>query len=160
MNAFATSVMSSKKWDQEGEPIRERLFESCDMERALVVDDEAAIVKLFGKIIAMEIPGLKVDLASNGLEAVDSFRSRHQAVLLMDVNMPVMDGQAAIHEIEKMCKEKQWNMPAVVFCTGYAPPDLVKEVVGGGSRHGLLLKPPSYEAVVAAVRQRLYQAVA
>lgn len=133
---------------------------ACDRDRALVVDDEKAIVKLFGSIINMEIPGLAVDVASNGLEALDSFSSRHQGLLIMDIHMPVMDGEAAFREIERVCREKNWIMPSIVFCTGYAPPALVKEVVSSGAGHGLLRKPAGYKDIVDAVRARLNRGVA
>ena len=47
--------------------------------------------------------GYQVDLAENGKLAVDAFKSKHYDLILMDVQMPVMDGcQAtkAIREIE------------------------------------------------------------
>lgn len=157
MNALESNIADVTGLNETKSPVGSNVFVACDMKRALVVDDETAVVKVFGRIISTEIPGLKVDLASNGLEAVSSFSEKHQAVLVMDINMPVMDGQAAFKEIEKLCVERNWIMPSVVFCTGYAPPDLVKKVVAAGSRHCLLLKPMRYEEIVDAVRRHLEQ---
>lgn len=133
---------------------------ACDDSRTLVVDDEAAIVSLYRRIITTVIPDMNVDTASNGKEAVDSFIEKHQSVLLMDIHMPVMDGQMAFREIEKVCRERNWIMPSVVFCTGYAPPSLVKEVVSNDSRHRLLLKPPSFDEIIGAVSQSRRKQVA
>ena len=69
--------------------------------------------------------------------------------------MPVMDGQSAFLEIEKRCCDNGWEMPRVVFCTGYAPPETVREIVAGSSLHALLCKPVSNEDLVDTVRARL-----
>jgi CheY-like chemotaxis protein len=69
--------------------------------------------------------------------------------------MPVMDGQFAFGEISKLCADKGWEMPAVVFCTGFAPPDSVMGAVDASDHHGLLLKPVTGEVLVQAVRSRL-----
>ena len=158
MKSCKIDSVGCQELEQVGDVVVSAASIACDGERTLVVDDEAAILRLFRTVFKLEIPGVIVDVALNGLQAVDSFVKNHQAVLVMDINMPVMDGQAAFHEIEKLCRERNWNMPAVVFCTGYAPPDLMKEV--GGSRHCVLLKPSNYMAVADAVRLRLNQAVA
>lgn len=127
----------------------------CDKGRILIVDDEEIILRLFQMILSSALPDLKIDLASNGAEAVKAFSAGHHAVLIMDLHMPVMDGQTAFAKIEHVCKKKKWEMSSVVFCTGFAPPDLVKDVVAKSSTHCLLLKPVSNEALVEAVRSRL-----
>ena len=120
-----------------------------------MVDDEESIRALFQVILAEELPGRRVDLAVNGQEALDSFRALHHAVLLMDLHMPVMDGHRAFCEIENLCRKGNWEMPAFVFCTGYAPPDELVNAIGGSSRHCLLFKPVSTDTLVGAVRAGL-----
>ena len=127
----------------------------CDRTRILLVDDEETIRKLFRLILGPRLPGCSIDLASNGAEALQRFSDGHHAVLLMDLHMPVMDGQAAFGEIRKLCDLRGWEMPAVVFCTGFAPPDAVIGVVTANSQHGLLLKPVSGDALFHAVQSRL-----
>lgn len=46
-----------------------------------------------------------VDIANNGLEAVNKFREKNYDVILMDIMMPVMDGLEATSEIRKYEKE-------------------------------------------------------
>jgi PAS domain S-box-containing protein len=45
--------------------------------------------------------GCKVDLASNGLEAIEKIRSYKYDVVFMDIQMPVMDGLTAVRELRK-----------------------------------------------------------
>jgi CheY-like chemotaxis protein len=119
------------------------------------VDDEPEIRSLFEMILKEDLPGCRVDMAKDGAEAVDRFKKEHHSVLLMDLHMPVLDGQGAFTAIEKACRDGNWQMPSVVFCTGFAPPDTVQQIVSSDSPHCLLSKPVSAECLVDAVRCRL-----
>ena len=123
--------------------------------RILVVDDEPSIVNLFKLILENYIHGVPVDKASNGAEALEMFTAQRYDVIVMDLHMPIMDGQTAFLEIETICAKQGWRMPSVVFCTGYAPRDAVKKAVSEGVRHTLLNKPVRSEVLVKAVQTRL-----
>jgi CheY-like chemotaxis protein len=127
----------------------------CDRARILIVDDESSIVKLFKMLLEFDLPGRRIDTASNGVEALEKFSAGHHRVLIMDLHMPVMDGLHAFLNIQNACRERRWEMPAVVFCTGYAPPDSVLKAVAEGSVHCLLQKPVTSEALVKTVVSRL-----
>jgi len=124
--------------------------------RVLVCDDERVIVGLFHLMIDSAIEGVEVDEAANGLEAVELFEAKRHAVIIMDLHMPVMDGQTAFRAIEKLCAERGWPMPVVIFCTGYAPPDGVRRVIDADGRHELLLKPVTGAQLVGAVKTGLH----
>lgn len=127
----------------------------CNRGYMMIVDDERSILRLFQMILASALPDVKIDLASNGEEAIASFKKEHHGVFVMDLKMPVMDGQMAFTQIQNFCKEKNWEMPSVVFCTGFPPPDFVTNIVSKDSTHSLLLKPVSGETLVGAVKERL-----
>jgi len=130
-------------------------LEAGEQPRILVVDDEPSIVNLFKLILENYIQGVPVDKASNGAEALEMFNTRRYDVIVMDLHMPIMDGQTAFLEIENTCKKRGWRMPSVVFCTGYAPRDAVKKAISEGDRHTLLNKPVRSEILVKAVQTRL-----
>ena len=127
----------------------------CTRNRILLVDDEDSIRRLFRVILSTGLPGCNVDLASNGMEALQSFSQDHHSLVLMDLHMPVMDGQVAFNEITKLCVTRDWEVPSIVFCTGFAPPDSVIDVVQSNRSHGLLLKPVSTDVLIETVRNRL-----
>lgn len=123
--------------------------------RVLVVDDEEGIRGLFQMIIAHDLPQVRLDLASNGAEALGRFQEGPYDVLIMDLHMPVMDGLTAFGKIQQYCQESAVRMPAVIFCTGFAPPRGVRDIVNSSAQHSLLAKPVKSEVLVSAIRGRL-----
>lgn len=66
---------------------------------ALVVEDNA--VNLMVAVGILEKLGWRVETAGNGLEALEAYEKRHFDVILMDCQMPKMDGLEATIEIRK-----------------------------------------------------------
>ena len=65
--------------------------------KVLVTEDNIINQKLIKRIL--EEHGITVDLANNGLESFEKRRSNNYDLLFMDIQMPVMDGIEATHEI-------------------------------------------------------------
>jgi CheY-like chemotaxis protein len=127
----------------------------CTPNRILLVDDEESLTNLFEMILSMEIPECEIDKASHGVEALEQFSLGHHVVIVMDLHMPIMDGQTAFEELKKMCDLRNWEMPSVVFCTGYAPPDALKAVFVDSQEHCVLSKPISGDTLAEAVKIRM-----
>jgi CheY-like chemotaxis protein len=66
-------------------------------EKVLVVDDEMAILRAMPDLI--ESLGYQAAIASNGKEAIKKYKAWQPDVVLMDINMPEMDGIACIEKI-------------------------------------------------------------
>ena len=131
------------------------MAEQCDRNRLLIVDDDANVRRLFSHIIKTGFPEMAIDTAINLAEAVDAIAAGHHAVIVMDLSMPVMSGLEAFEEVQALCKERDWEMCAVVFCTAFAEPVGLDTLVGEGSRHGLLRKPAKVKELRDAISQRL-----
>ncbi|MEI6972226.1 MAG: response regulator [bacterium] len=127
----------------------------CDKNRILVVDDEKVILDLFWRLLSLRLPKCRIDIAVNGAEAVEQFRAAHHSVIMMDLRMPVMDGQQAFLEIQSLCREENVEMPSVVFCTGYDPPGMIQRLVAGNTKHCILHKPVPDNILLETLTMRL-----
>jgi CheY-like chemotaxis protein len=96
----------------------------------LVVDDVAAIVKLTS--LSLRKQGYRVTTAENGLEAVNRFKATHSKmntdnglnghynVILMDFQMPVMDGLEAMQEIRRFEDQQEISTSNRVIIIGFS----------------------------------------
>lgn len=127
----------------------------CEKNRLLIVDDEVSIVRLFKIILSSALPDITIDTAHNGQEAVELFEKLRPGTLLMDLHMPVMDGRKAFETIQALCENNDWAMPSIIFCTGYAPPNWVHNVIRTHKKHQLLTKPVTSPVLIEAVKSRM-----
>ena len=82
------------------------------MTSCLVVDD-SQVVRSVARRILRDLD-IKVTEAENGQEALESCRSSLPDLVLLDWNMPVMDGMAFLRELRGAYGRER---PVVVFCT-------------------------------------------
>ena len=68
-----------------------------DGQLVLVVDDEPEILNAMNELL--EYLGYKPEFASSGTEGLDKYKECKPDAVLMDINMPEMDGIACIEEI-------------------------------------------------------------
>lgn len=136
-------------------PFRGRDLKPRDVSKLLIVDDEPSVRSVFRRTLGREFPGLEITEAENGAIACDLFSSNHYGIILMDVVMPVMDGQQAFKTILKHCRDEQWEMPSVIFCTGYDPSNTIRKVVAEDSIHCMLQKPVTPKILIEAIETRL-----
>jgi two-component system sensor histidine kinase/response regulator len=93
----------------------------------------------------------RIDIAENGEIAVDKFTSGKYDLVLMDMQMPVMDGYTATREIRKWeAKEKAEPTP-IVALTAYATKDEEQKSLDAGC-NAHLTKPIKKVKLLEALR--------
>ena len=98
MLAFGKEVLETSRKARTTAQKTDALQNILGAEILLVEDNE--INQQVAKEI-LEGAGLRVTLANNGQEAVDAVQNSHYDVVLMDVQMPVMDGYTATRKIRE-----------------------------------------------------------
>jgi CheY-like chemotaxis protein len=112
----------------------------------LVVDDEPAIRKLAE--IALTEHGYRVRLAPNGKEAIQRLKEAPPDVILLDLNMPVMDGWEFRAEQKRLADARLIEIP-VLLLTGA---DNATHHAARLDAVGVLKKPFDLGALLHAVR--------
>lgn len=108
----------------------------------LVADDHK-----LNRVVASEMIkkwGGAVTLASNGLEAVEICKTEKFDVILMDIQMPEMDGFEATGAIQEMLGE---SCPPIVAVTASATEQNRKDILAAGMREHLV-KPFKKESLI------------
>ena len=114
--------------------------------RIMTVDDHPLLRKGIAALVNGE-PDLKlVAEASNGNEAIDSFRSHRPDVTLMDLQMPEVDGIDAIDRIRKEFPEAR-----IIVLTTYSGDTQVLRALKAGAR-GYILKGHVHKELLDAIR--------
>ena len=99
-----------------------------DFRTCLIVDDSRIIRKVARRIV--EGLGYEVDEAADGSEALAYCTGAMPDVLLVDWNMPVMDGITFLRRLRAMSGGKQ---PKVLFCTIETRPERIAEALAAGA---------------------------
>ena len=86
----------------------------------LLVEDNLLNQKFAMAVLKMK--GYTCDLAENGKIAVDLFEKNEYEAVLMDIQMPIMNGIEATIEIRKMEKANSWQRIKIIAVTAFAMP--------------------------------------
>ena len=115
--------------------------------RILVVDDDMINIMVHSQYLKKF--NLKYDSAFNGKEAINkilenSLNRCYYNIILMDCNMPVMDGFQAAEEIQQLVKQKQIPHLEIIAVTANASIKAIDHCKNSGMNH-FLEKPVSID---------------
>lgn len=112
-----------------------------------IADDHQILIDGIIAVLNLEDDIEVVGFSLNGAQAVKWFKKNKADILILDINMPEMDGIEVLHELNKMKKN-----PGVIILSSYDDIKLVKEVLQIGAR-GFVPKKSAGEHIVNAVRK-------
>jgi pilus assembly protein CpaE len=118
--------------------------------KVLIVDDIPSTLDNLQKLLSFEPDIQVVATAVNGKEGVEQAKKLAPDIVLMDVNMPIMDG---IQATETLAQE----VPAspVIIMSVQGERDYLRRAMQSGARE-FLIKPFSGDELIASIR-RVYQ---
>jgi FOG: CheY-like receiver len=110
---------------EELEKPHEEMAKQLDGVPILVVEDNPFNIMVARSLL--EQSGAQVDIAGNGVEALEKVAPGKYQLILMDLNMPVMDGFEATRELRKRGEK----LP-IIALTASLPAEVEKEVKDAG----------------------------
>jgi DNA-binding NarL/FixJ family response regulator len=114
--------------------------------RILVVDDHPVVRQGVAGLVGGQPDMSIVGQASNGREAIQQFRAHHPDVVLMDLQMPEMNGLDALMAIRDEAPEAR-----IIMLTTYAGDAQVLRAIKAGAR-GYLLKSALHRELLETIR--------
>ena len=107
-------------------------------------------------IALLEGTNIKIDTAENGLEAVQKFKENpdRYAAIIMDIQMPVMNGYEATKTIRSLDMDKAKNIPIIALTADAFKEDVDRCIACGMNNH--LKKPIEMEKVIEMLSRYSY----
>ena len=118
------------------------------MKTCLVVDDSKIVRKVVRKIV--ENLGFNVLEAEHGQEALDQTRANAVDVIILDWNMPVMDGMECM---KVMRADASIAQPKIIFCTTENEFSKIQQAIMNGADEYVM--KPFDEAIIAGKMRQL-----
>jgi DNA-binding response OmpR family regulator len=122
-------------------------FENRDVKLALVVDDSAMQCKVLSVLLKEE--GYRVFTANDGAHGVAMYVKYNPDLVLMDINMPIMNGYEAARKIKSLSQAN--SLCPLIFITSMdSDKAFIESIDAGGD--GILVRPFSPEVFKAKIK--------
>ncbi len=147
------NVLEEKSWDDVEYNIRQHIYKDDFPDfsgvRVLLVDDNEINREV--AIYMLERAGVDVSIATNGRSAVDMVKASSFDLVLMDIQMPDMDGLTATRRIRE---HKEYAKLPIIAMTAHAMiEDHAQSLEAGMNDH--LVKPVEYASLYAVLEKWL-----
>jgi len=115
--------------------------------KILIADDVEDIINVVKKTLSLEEDTFEVvGQAGNGQEALDLIPKVHPDIVLMDINMPVLNGLEATEKITK-----DYPNVAVIMMSVQGEAEYLKKAMFHGAKE-FIIKPFNYEGLVETIK--------
>ncbi len=117
--------------------------------KVLIAEDSSVIQNLTKKILQMQ--SFDISAVKNGQQVLDVLQNKHFDIILMDINMPVMDGMECTRNIRAMSDPEKARIP-IIAITGNAQNYSIAEFKEAGI-DDYLPKPLNFDVLVETVKK-------
>lgn len=104
------------------------IFPKSSRNTVLLVEDCTELRDIMVQYLLDEHPGLSIETASDGVEALDKIAERMPSILITNINMPWMNGITLL----KTLHEKSINLPTLATSGWWTRETLEKELAAQG----------------------------
>lgn len=119
------------------------------MSKILIIEDEAAIRRVLGKILMEESKDYEIEEAPDGLEGLEKIKKDDFDLVLCDIKMPKFDGMEVLTEAKKIKPE----IPFVMI-SGHGDLETAVNAMKLGA-YDYISKPPDLNRLLNTVRNAL-----
>ncbi len=128
-------------------PVHVSPLDMASLKPLLLVEDNEINQIIAEEILKME--GYRVDIAGNGRQAIEMLEKGDYQLVLMDIQMPIMDGISATKEIRE--QERYKDLPIIAMTAHAMSGDYEKSIQAGMNDH--VTKPIQPELLYATLRK-------
>lgn len=115
--------------------------------RILLAEDNPVNQKLTARVLS-KLGYHQLDIAQTGLEALEKFEEQFYDIILMDVQMPEMDGL----EASRMIRMKHYHQPVIISMTANAMQSDREECINAGM-DDYISKPVKFDILVSMLEK-------
>lgn len=122
----------------------------AENKRVLVVEDSPAMRQLI-RFALNKVEGLEVLEANDGVDGLSKLTGKKFDLLIVDINMPIMDGLKLIDMVRKNAEHK--DVPILIITTESAEEDRQRAMALGVNEY--LTKPVQSQQIVESAKKLL-----
>ncbi|MBX2843765.1 MAG: response regulator [Flammeovirgaceae bacterium] len=115
----------------------------------LVAEDSSVIQNITKRVLQFQNYNIKS--AKNGQQVMDMIKKEHFDAILLDINMPIMDGMECARQIRSLPDQKKAKTPLIAI-TGNAKNFTVDDFKAVGINE-FLPKPLNFDTLVSTVKR-------
>lgn len=139
---------------QTADAFRHALLEarntSLEPVRILVADDDDDFREVLEEALGEEFPGAEIECVTDGRQAVAAFNRKPPSVLVLDLQMPNMDGMGVTAFLRARSSE---HTPIIVLSASGGPEEWRRLLALGADR--FLVKPVNMADVISTIRRAI-----
>ncbi|MDJ1469603.1 response regulator [Cytophagaceae bacterium DM2B3-1] len=121
----------------------------ADSKKVLIAEDSSVIQNLTKKILEQQ--GCIISSVKNGEQVLSALEKENFDIILLDINMPVMDGMECARQVRALPDPVKANIPLVAI-TGNAKNYTMEEFQAVGINE-YLPKPLNFDQLVEVVKK-------
>jgi CheY-like chemotaxis protein len=96
----------------------------------LIVDDMEINRMIIKKFISAEFPDFQIDMVKNGIEAIEFAQQKQPDIMVLDWEMPYLNGLEATKILKK---DPKTQLIPIIITTSYHSPERLKEALDAGA---------------------------